>query len=60
MESDRLAKLDDQIKGCKIYAPWDGVVDQPRDNDEAAVRPGPSSRNQQVLVRLQAVTPSKP
>ena len=60
MESDRLAKLDDQITKCKIYAPRDGMVDQPRDDDEAAVRPGAVVRERQVLVRLLPVKASKP
>ncbi len=60
MEADRLARLDDQIVKCKIYAPRDGTVDQPRSPDEAAVKPGAVVREQQVLVRLLPVQPVKP
>jgi len=60
MEADRLARLDDQITKCKIYAPQDGTIDQPRDADEAAVRPGAVVRARQVLVRLLPVKASKP
>ena len=58
-EADRLAKLDDQIVKCKIYAPQDGTVDQPRDADEAAIKPGAVVRERQLLVRLLPVKASK-
>lgn len=60
MESSRLAKLDDQITKCKIYAPQDGTIDQPRDADEAAVKPGAVVRERQVLIHLLPVAQPKP
>jgi hypothetical protein len=60
MEADRRARLDDQIIKCRIYAPQDGTIDQPRDADEAAVKPGAIVRERQVLLRLLPVAQSKP
>jgi len=60
MESNRLAKLDDQITNCRIYAPQDGTVVYPDDAGAAAVKPGAVVRERQVLIRLLPVTPPKP
>jgi len=51
MEAERLAKLDDQIGKCRIYAPQDGTVAHP---DDAAV-----VRGRQALLRLLPATPPK-
>lgn len=60
MEADRLARLDDQIVKCKIYAPQDGTINQPRNADEGAVQPGAVVRERQVLLRLLPATSPKP
>ncbi|MCX5643198.1 MAG: hypothetical protein NTZ17_00695 [Phycisphaerae bacterium] len=59
-EAHRLAKLDDQITQCRIYAPQDGTVVYPNDPDGAAIRPDAVVRERQVLIRLLPVTPPKP
>ena len=52
MESDRLAKMDDQIRQCKLYAPRDGIVDHPANDREAQAQPGAVVRARQFLLRL--------
>lgn len=59
-ESDRLAKMDDQIVKSKIYAPRDGIVAYPNNTDEPPIKAGTVVRERQVLVRLLPVTPPKP
>jgi len=59
-ESDRLAKLDDQIVKSKIYAPRDGIVAYPNDANEPPIKAGAVVRDRQVLVRLLPVTRPKP
>jgi HlyD family secretion protein len=59
-ESDRLAKMDDQIVKSKIYAPRDGIVAYPNDTGEPPIKAGTTVRDRQVLVRLLPMTPSKP
>ncbi len=59
-ESDRLAKMDDQIVKSKIYAPRDGIVAYPNDAGEPPIKAGTIVRDRQVLVRLLPMTPSKP
>jgi HlyD family secretion protein len=59
-ESARLARLDDQIRKSRIYAPRDGTVVYPPDADEAATKPGATVYDRQVLLRLLPVTPAKP
>ncbi|MBM4025732.1 MAG: hypothetical protein FJ280_10040 [Planctomycetes bacterium] len=56
MEADRVAKMDDQVAKCKVYAPQDGTVVHPSDAGEAALRPGAVVRSGQVLLRLLPVT----
>jgi len=58
-ESDRLAKLDDQIVKSKIYAPRDGIVAYPSDTDEPPIKAGTIVRNRQVLIRLLPSTQPK-
>lgn len=57
MERDRLAKLDDQIGKCKIYAPRDGTVLQPEGDDETPIKAGVTVNERQVLIRLLPVKP---
>jgi HlyD family secretion protein len=52
MESDRLAKLDDQIVKTKIYAPRDGTVIYPNEPDEPPIRPGALAHPGHVLLHL--------
>jgi HlyD family secretion protein len=52
MEKDRLAKMDDQIRQCKLYAPRDGVVAHPANDREAQAQPGAVVRARQLLLRL--------
>lgn len=59
-ESDRLARLDDQIVKSKTYAPRDGTVAYPNNTDEPPLKAGAVVRNRQVLVRLLPVTLSRP
>ncbi len=54
-ESDRLAKLDDQIVKSKIYAPRDGIVAYPDDANEPPIKAGTVVRARQVLLRLSDV-----
>ncbi len=54
-ESDRLAKLDDQIVKSKIYAPRDGTVAYPNEADEPPIKAGTIVRDRQVLIRLSGV-----
>jgi HlyD family secretion protein len=60
MESDRLARLEDQIGKSRIYAPRDGTIIYPNDPDEAALRPGAIVRERQAIVYLLPVAQSKP
>jgi HlyD family secretion protein len=60
MEADRLAKLDDQIVKCKVYAPQDGTVVYPDDADAAALKPGVVVREGQILIRLVPIAQRKP
>jgi HlyD family secretion protein len=59
MASDRLAKVEQQITSCKMYAPRDGTVVYPNDSFATdfgkAVswpQPGAIVRNRQVAIRL--------
>jgi HlyD family secretion protein len=52
MESDRLARLDDQIGKSRIYAPRDGTILYPNEPNEAPIHPGTVVRAQQVLLHL--------
>jgi HlyD family secretion protein len=54
-ESDRLAKMDDQIAKSKIYAPRDGTVAYPNDGDEPPIKAGTVVHDRQVLLRLSGV-----
>ena len=59
-ESDRLAKMDDQIVKSKIYAPRDGIVAYPNNTDEPPIKAGAVVRERQVLIRLLPVIQPKP
>jgi HlyD family secretion protein len=60
MESDRLARLDDQIGKSRIYAPRDGTILYPNEPNEPPIRPGTVVRARQVLVHLLPAAQSKP
>ncbi len=60
MESDRLARLDDQIGKSRIYAPRDGTILYPNEPNEAPIRPGTAVSARQVLVYLLPAAQSMP
>jgi HlyD family secretion protein len=60
MESDRLARLDDQIGKSRIYAPRDGTIIYPNEPNEAPIRPGTVVRARQVLIHLLPAAQSRP
>ncbi len=59
-QANEVARLDDQIRKSKIYAPRDGTVVYPDNGDEAATKPGATVYDRQVLLRLLPTTPAKP
>ena len=60
MESERLARLEDQIGKARICAPRDGTVIYPNDPDEEPIRPGVVVHERQVLIHLLPVAQPKP
>ncbi len=60
MESNRLARLDDQIGKSRIHAPRDGTIFYPNEPNEAPIRPGTVVRARQVLIHLLPAAQSRP
>ncbi len=60
MESDRLARLEDQIGKSRICAPRDGTVIYPNDPDEEPIRPGTVVHERQILVYFLPAAPPQP
>lgn len=60
IESDRLARLEDQIGKAQICAPQDGTVLYPNEPNEPPIRPGTVVHKRQVLVYFLPAAPPKP
>jgi HlyD family secretion protein len=60
LESDRLARLDDQIGMSRHCAPRDGTILYPNEPNEPPIRPGTVVHPQQVLMYLLPTPPPKP